>query len=66
MAHSFTYACADYPGMEDCPGKVTAKTKDEVWKLMSVHAEVAHGENPSEWTDEDRTYLDKLIKENQG
>lgn len=64
MANSFSYACSDYPEMENCPGKVTAETKDEVWKLMEVHAAVAHGENPSEWSKEDRSFLDTLIKEN--
>jgi predicted small metal-binding protein len=64
MANSFTYACSDYPGMEDCPGKITASTKDEILRLVAVHAEVAHDENPSEWTEEDRTFLDGLIKEN--
>ncbi len=64
MANSFSYAYSDYPEMEDCPGKVTAATKDEVWKLMELHATVAHGENPSKWSQEDRSLLGALIKEN--
>jgi hypothetical protein len=41
---------------------VVAETEDEVWKLMELHASVAHGEDPSAWTDEDRAYLKTLIK----
>jgi len=62
MTTAFTYACADYPGMEDCPGRVTAATEAEVWKLMETHAVEAHGEDPAAWSDEDRAYLGKLIK----
>lgn len=62
MASKYSYACKDYPGMEACPGMVVAETEDEVWKLMELHASVAHGEDPSAWTDEDRAYLKMLIK----
>lgn len=62
MSTSFSYACKEYPGMESCPGKVVAQTEDEVWKLMELHAVIAHGEDPSSWTDEDRADLAKLIK----
>jgi hypothetical protein len=62
MASVYSYACKDYPGMEDCPGRVVAKTENEVWKLIEVHATVAHGEDPSAWSDEDRTFLKTLIK----
>jgi hypothetical protein len=62
MANTYSYACKDYPGMEDCPGHFIATTKDEVWKLMELHATVAHGEDPGEWSDEDRAYLKTLIK----
>ena len=41
---------------------VVAETEDEVWQLMELHASVAHGEDPSAWTDEDRAYLKTLIK----
>lgn len=63
MPKSFTYACADYPEMEHCPGKVTAETEAEVWKLMELHATLAHGEDPSQWSSEDRSFLQTLIKE---
>ena len=59
---AFSYACADYEGMETCPGKVIAETEDEVWKLIELHAEVAHGEDASAWDDETRSYLKTLIK----
>ena len=62
MANAFSYACKDYPGMESCPGKVVAATKDEVIKLMELHAVVAHDENPSAWSDDDRAYLMTLVK----
>ncbi len=62
MANAYSYACKDYPGMESCPGKVVAATKDEVIKLMELHAVVAHEENPSAWSDDDRAYLMTLVK----
>jgi hypothetical protein len=62
MSNTYSYACRDYPGMEACPGKVTAETEDEVWQLMELHARAAHGEDPAEWSAEDRVYLKTLIK----
>lgn len=62
MTTKYLYACKDYPGMEACPGMVVAETEDEVWKLMELHASVAHGEDPSAWTNADRAYLKTLIK----
>jgi uncharacterized protein DUF1059 len=62
MPTTYSYACKDYPGMESCPGHVVAETKEEVWKLMEVHASIAHDEDPSKWSDEDRTFLSDLIK----
>jgi predicted small metal-binding protein len=62
IANAYTYACKDYPGMEACPGSVTAETEDEVMKLIELHAVVAHGEDPSQYTDEDWAYLKTLIK----
>ena len=59
---AYSYACKDYEGMEDCPGKVVAATADEVWKLMELHAVVAHGEDPSTWDDDTRKYVKTLIK----
>jgi hypothetical protein len=62
MNTAFSYACKDCEGMEACPGKVIAATKDEVWKLMELHAVVAHGEDPSSWDADTRAYLGTLIK----
>ena len=62
MAEAYSYACKDYPGMESCPGKVVAETMDELIRLVELHAVVAHGEDPSAWSDEDRALLAKLIK----
>jgi len=62
MASAYSYACKDYPGMEGCPGRVVAKTKDEVLKLVELHASIAHGEDPSAWPEEDRALLKTLIK----
>jgi hypothetical protein len=62
MATSYSYACKDYPGMEACPGHFVAETETEVWKLIELHASVAHQEDPGAWSDEDRAYLKTLIK----
>ena len=62
MATAYSYACCDCEGMEACPGKVTASTQDEVWKLMELHAVIAHGEDPSTWDAETRKYLESLIR----
>lgn len=62
MAKAYSYACADYPGMEACPGKVVAESQEEVMKLLELHAMIAHGEDPSQYSDEDRAYLKTLIK----
>jgi predicted small metal-binding protein len=59
---AYSYACADCDGMETCPGEVVAETEDEVWKLMELHAKIAHDEDPSKWDDETRAYLKTLIK----
>ena len=57
-----SYACRDYPGMEACPGQFCAETENELWKLMELHASVAHKEDPATWTAEDRAQLKTLIK----
>ena len=62
MTSKYSYACKDYPEMESCPGLFVAETEDEIWKLMALHASVAHGEDPDKWSNEDRQYLKTLIK----
>ena len=59
---AYSYACADWEGMEACPGKVVAETEDEVWKLIELHAKIAHDEDANQWDDETRNHLKTLIK----
>ncbi|MFT5115398.1 MAG: putative small metal-binding protein [Parasphingorhabdus sp.] len=58
----YSYACSDYPGMEDCPGKVQAASESELRQLMDLHARVAHGEDPAAWSEEERAQINALIK----
>lgn len=62
MTTTYSYACKDYPGMEACPGQFTAQTEGELWKLIELHAALAHEENPAAWTAEDRAQLKTLIR----
>jgi predicted small metal-binding protein len=48
--------------MEDCPGRVQAKTESELWELIKTHAQIAHGEDVSAWSDEDIAQVENLIK----
>lgn len=59
---AYSYKCGDFAGMETCPGHVVAATHDEIWQLIALHAKVAHGEDPAEWTTEDRAGVDALIR----
>jgi hypothetical protein len=58
----YSYACSDYPGMEKCPGRFYAATEGEIWKLIELHASIAHGENPAAWTENEKANLKKLIR----
>ncbi len=62
MKPTYSYACRDYRGMEACPGHFVAETEDELWKLMELHAVVAHEEDPSSWSDEDKAHVKTLIR----
>ncbi len=62
MAKVYSYACADYPGMENCPAHFHVETRDELMDIMVKHAIVAHGESPEDWSAEDREKLRTLIK----
>ncbi|WP_300513500.1 DUF1059 domain-containing protein [Aliiroseovarius sp.] len=62
MTDAYSYACRDCEGMEDCPASVTAETTEEVWKLMELHAQIAHGEDPADWDQATREYLATLIR----
>ena len=62
MTNAFSYACKDCEGMETCPASFVAETADEVWKLVELHAQIAHNENPTDWDSGTREYLGTLIK----
>ncbi len=62
MTTIFSYACKDYPGMEACPGRFYAESENELWKLIELHASLAHKEDPAAWTDEDKAQVKTLIK----
>ena len=53
---AYSYACAEFPGMEGCPGKVQAETQAELWQLIEVHAKIAHGEEIADLSDDDRAH----------
>ena len=58
---AYTYRCRDYPGMEACPATFTADSPSEVMRHVELHAEVAHGENPNQWSEGDKSEVRKLI-----
>lgn len=58
-----SYACKEFPGMGECPGYFVTETEDELWKVLDVHARVAHDENPEEWSQEDRDQIRALIRQ---
>jgi len=62
ITNAYAYACRDCEGMEACPASVVAESKEEVWKLMELHARVAHDEDPADWDQATRDYLGTLIK----
>jgi len=62
MTTTYSYACKDFPGMAACPGQFTAETEGELWKLIELHAALAHGEDPQTWPAEDVAQLKSLIR----
>jgi len=62
MTTIYSYACKDCQGMESCPGLFYANTREEVWQHMDLHARIAHEEDPTAWSAEDRDYLQGLIR----
>jgi hypothetical protein len=62
MTTTYSYACKDYPGMENCPGRFYAASENEIWKLVELHASAAHGEDPADWNADSRAFLKTLIK----
>lgn len=59
---AYSYACSEYPGMEGCPGKIQAETEAELWQLIETHARIAHGEDVSTWSEDDKAQVQALIK----
>ena len=59
---AYSFACGEYPGMEGCPGKVQAETEAELHQLIETHARIAHGEDVSAWSDEEKAQVQALIK----
>ena len=65
MTTTYSYACRDCEGMEACPASFVTETQEELWKLMELHAAIAHSENPSDWTDDVRDSVGTLIKRHE-
>ena len=65
---SYTYACKEYPGMETCPGRFEAETEDELWQHVELHSVLAHQDDPTAWSPEERAQVQALIRkvEKQG
>lgn len=60
---AYTYRCTEFPGMEGCPGSFTAATEEELWKHLELHGREAHGENPDDWSEQERRQISDLIRE---
>ena len=58
---AYTYRCSDYPGMQACPASFTTETEDELWQHLELHGAVAHQEDPTQWTTEERQQVKDLI-----
>ena len=59
---AYSYQCSNYPGNEACPAKFMAETEAEVMRHVELHGEIAHGENPEQWSPEDRQQVQRLIQ----
>lgn len=59
---AYSYACADYPGMDDCPAAFKTATEEELWKILELHAMEAHDEDPAAWPQDERRLIAGLIK----
>lgn len=60
---TYSFSCSDFPGMEGCPGHFVAESREEVRKLAELHAAIAHGEDPAQWSDEDKAMVAELIRQ---
>jgi len=61
---TFTYVCAQFPGMESCPAALTTAGEEELWQPVEMHARLAHDEDPGRWSDEDREQITAIIAAN--
>lgn len=59
---SYTYACKDYPSMDECRGQFEAETEEELWKHIELHASAAHQEDHASWPPEEIANVRALIK----
>lgn len=59
---TFSYTCADYPGMETCAGRFAAGSESELWRHIELHAVAAHGEDPGAWSEDDRSQVASLVR----
>ena len=62
MTKAYSYACRHCEGMEACPASIVAETREELWNLIEHHAQIAHGEDPADWDQDTRDYLETLIQ----
>ncbi len=62
MARTYSYACADFPGMAACPAHFHTETREELFELTKQHAILAHGENPDDWSAEDLQTVRDLFR----
>jgi predicted small metal-binding protein len=43
--------------MEECPSSFVAASEEEVLKHVELHASEAHGEDPAQWSDEEKAQM---------
>ncbi len=59
---AYSYRCAEYPGMEECPASITTETEEELWKHIELHGTAAHQEDPNAWSEQERQQIHQLIR----
>jgi hypothetical protein len=60
---AWSYACAEFPGMQNCPGTFRTETEEELWRHLELHGAIAHGEQPENWSDDERRQIRDLIRQ---
>ena len=58
----YSYGCADFPGMQGCPGSFLTAGEGELWRHIELHGREAHGDIPEEWSDDERRQIQDLIR----